>query len=345
MSQSPSEILRPAAEDPELSAAASCQGKAGGEVGNIVPLLFSTNALFLQHATVCLTSLLVNNPDLFFDVVIVSNPAEHLDSDKVRRSLGSFSNYSLRFQEFIPPVEVLPPLDAGAHYTLDTWTRFWVAEFFPADVNRMLYLDADMVVVGSIRSLWQTNLDGALLAAVDIPGSQIGVNALAIPSEAGYFNAGVMLIDLKQWRSSRALDTLLDFVRAYPDRLASVDQDVLNACFYNRRKRLDYKWNVIRPFFRDDTWWLPLTQGELEEVRRQAVIIHYNGGLKPWSYFSDHPRRDEYHKYLRMTEWRDFVPADRTAVNIVRKRVSAILPSPVKALLKTIGTQLSWPPG
>jgi lipopolysaccharide biosynthesis glycosyltransferase len=209
----------------------------------------------------------------------------------------------------------------------------WIGQFFPADVDRVLYLDADIVVVGSITPLWRTDLGGALLGAVDIPGAERVMTVPGVRPEDGYFNAGVLLIDLKQWRDTRALDTVLDYVRAYPDHLPSVDQDALNGCFSRRRKRLEYKWNAIRPFFREPSG-LPLTRDELDTVRREVRIIHFNGGLKPWSYFSDHPRRGEYEKYLRMTEWRDFVPPDRTPINILRKGFSSILPSSVKAFLR-----------
>src|SRR6476620_143173 len=128
--------------------------------GSVVPLLLSTNSLFFQHAAVCLTSLLVNNPDLFFDIVIVSLPAEELDEQKLRCSLKSFENYSLRLMKFATPEDRLP---LTAHYTIDTWTRLWVEEFFPAEINRVLYLDVDIVVVGRIAALWSTDLGGALL--------------------------------------------------------------------------------------------------------------------------------------------------------------------------------------
>ena len=85
---------------------------------------------------------------------------------------------------------------------------------------------------------------------------------------------------------------------------------------------------------------LPLGRDEIEAIRREARIIHFNGGSKPWSYFCDHPRRAEYQRYLRMTEWRDYVPPDRTPLNRVRKGISAILPDPVKGLLKAAIAQI-----
>ena len=304
-----------------------------------VNILICTNALFQQHAAVCLASLLANNPDFFFNIVIVGRVTEELNEEKLRRSLTCFPNHSLTFRKFAPPADLLLPLTPGAHYTIDTYTRVWLAEFFPATVDRVLYLDADIVVVGSIAPLWNADLAGALMGAVDIPGSDQGVRRLGMRAEDGYFNAGVLLIDLARWRATRADQTVIDYIHAYPERL-QYDQDALNACFRDVTKRLDYRWNVIRPFFREPLA-LPLERAEIEAIRREALIIHFNGGSKPWSYFCDHPRRAEYEKYLRMTEWRDYVPPDRTPLNRLRKMVSGILPDPVRNLLKSVTTQIA----
>lgn len=297
---------------------------------NRVDTLLCTNVLFQQHAAVCLASLLANNPDLVFNIVIVAQPTEALDEEKFRRSLTQFTNYSLQFIKFSFPADLSLPLIA--HYTIDTYTRLWIKEFFPQNVNRVLYLDADIVVVGSLAPLWFADLNGALLGAVDIPGSDQGVTLLGLNHEDGYFNAGVLLIDLEQWRTIRAEEIVLDYVRNNPDRIM-YDQDALNACFHACTKRLDYRWNVIRPFYREPVT-LPLDRAEIEAIRREARIIHFNGGSKPWSYFCDHPRRGEYQRYLLMTAWRDYVPPDRTPLNILRKGISASLPSSLKDLLK-----------
>jgi lipopolysaccharide biosynthesis glycosyltransferase len=317
-----------------------CQGD-GATAASPVHLLLCSNALYLQHVAVCLTSLLTNNPDLFFDIVVVGRATEELDEDKLRRSLARFLGHSLSFRQFTPPANRLLPLNPRAHYTLDNWSRLWLDEFFGNDVDRVLYLDSDIVVVGSVAPLWRIDLDGALLGAVDIPGSDRGATDLGMRAEDGYFNSGVLLIDLKQWRETRALDTVLHYVEAYPERMMrDVDQEALNACFHGRRKRLDYKWNTMWSFFREPLA-LPLAPAEIETVRREARVIHFNGSSKPWSYFCDHPRKPEYEKYLQMTEWRDFVPEDRTLANRLRKQLSAILPEKTKRGLRALTPLIS----
>ena len=306
-----------------------------------VNLLLSTNAMFLQHAAVCLTSVLANTPDLFFDVVVVSQPEENLDEARFRRSVERFPNHSIRFEKFSIPKEAVPAINPLTHYTLETYTRLWIENFFPPVTERVLYLDVDLVAVGSIAPLWSIDLGGALLGAANIPGAAVKLKSFSIPADEGYFSAGVLIIDLQQWRTTSAQQEVFDYISANPDRVFNdVDQDLLNAVFHHRTKRIGYEWNAIRPFF-DEPTQLPLSQHELDEVRRDAIIIHFNGNLKPWSYFCDHPRRDEYTKYLRMTEWRDFVPPDRTPLNMVRKRVSRILPPEVKNVLKAGLARLS----
>jgi len=315
--------------------------RGASEAARRVHLLLSTDAAYLQHVAVCLTSLLVNNPGLFFNIVIARRATEKLDEQKLRRSLARFPNHSLLFRVFTAPAGRVLPLNPRASYTVDTWTRLWVEEFFPADVDRVLYLDCDIVVVGDVSPLWNTDLGGALLGTVDIPGADRGVTHLGMRAEDGYFNAGVLLIDLKQWRETRALDTVLGYVDAYPERMTrDVDQEALNACFHDRKKRLEYKWNVVWSFFRQSLA-LPLPQQEIEAICREARIIHFNTHPKPWSYFCHHPRRGEYEKYLQMTEWRDFVPPDRTPLNILRKRISTLLPDNLKRFLKTFANQVA----
>lgn len=295
-----------------------------------VHLMLATNSGFLQHVGVCLVSLLANNPDLLFDIVIVAQAGEVLDRDRLRRSLAKFPNQSLWFCEFKAPADVA--LLTTDFYTIETWARLWVAEFFAPEVERVLYLDGDTVIVDSIAPLWHSDLEGALLGAVDIPGS-VAAERLGLPADRGYFNAGVLVIDLAQWRETGAMQTVLDFVGEHPEQIRTVDQDALNACFHSRRKPLDYTWNVIRPFFREPPA-LPLPRAEIERVRRGARIIHFNGASKPWSYFCDHPRKDEYVRYLQMTDWKDLVPADKTCLNIIRKQVSKILPAEFKKLVR-----------
>lgn len=266
--------------------------------------------------------MLENNPDSQFDIVVVTREDFGETAQRLERSVARYRNFDLRFEVFNPPKDLKLPI--RAHYSLDTYSRLWLADFFPDTVDRVLYLDSDLIVVGDIRELWDTDLAGNLLAAASIPGST-KCDFLSIPERCGYFNAGVLLTDLRQWRETRAIDEVVAFVAANPEKLADVDQDALNACFYKRRAHLPYIWNVISPFYFAHHP-LGLSPEEVETIRRNAKIVHFNGASKPWSYMSQHPRRGDYLGYLKLSEWRDYVPPDRTWYNMTKKQMARILP-------------------
>src|SRR5262249_16597258 len=151
---------------------------------------------------------------LFFNIIVIGRATERLDEERFRQSIAQFPNHSLCFRQFTPPANQVLPLIPQSHYTIDTYTRLWPGDFFPDDVTRVLYLDADIVVVGNIAPLWSTDLEGALLGTIDIPGAEQGVKLLGMRAEDGYFNAGVLLIDLKQWRETGAMNSVLDYITA-----------------------------------------------------------------------------------------------------------------------------------
>lgn len=289
------------------------------------------NARFAQHAAVCLVSLLESNPNLFFNVVIAVTESLGTEETKLRASLASYGNYSLVIKPFVVPPGVTLPI-TKRQYTVDAYTRLWAVEFFSEETDKILYLDADMVVMGSIQELWNVALDRYVIAAATIPGSN-RCQSLGIPEHYGYFNSGVLLINLERWRSERLCDLLLAYISANSDKIVDVDQDVLNACLYARRLPLPYIWNVIVPFF-FNYHPLGISAHELSAVRRYARIIHFNSGSKPWHYLCRHPRRAEYWKYLNKTAWRHFIPEDKTPINWFKKHFVSRLPEGMRKYIK-----------
>ncbi|MGC2416036.1 MAG: glycosyltransferase family 8 protein [Stellaceae bacterium] len=301
-----------------------------------VSVLLCCNTDYLQHCGVLVASLLEENPRYFFEIVLVSTAALGSDFDKLRRLVDDYDNCRLTHQVFCPPPDMRLPI--RVHYTIDTYTRIWVAEFFSPEVTRILYLDCDMIVVSDITELWQADLGGRTIAAVSIPGST-RCELLGIPEEFGYFSSGVILIDLRRWRETGVFDRLLEFIRQHSDKLIDADQDALNGCLYNDRAQIPYVWNVITPFY-VYSYPLGLTEAAIAEVTRNAKIVHFNGASKPWMYMNRHPRRPDYYKYLSLTEWRHFKPPDRALINRLWKHASPFMPDALKRILRAMDSKL-----
>jgi lipopolysaccharide biosynthesis glycosyltransferase len=281
-------------------------------------LLMCGDAGYFQHIAVCLTSLAETNPETEFDAVVLvtGNTAEC--ENKLRRSLMRYPLLNLRLVNFDGSRLSGLPL-AGNYYPPEIYARFWIEDYFPAEVERVIYLDGDMVVVGPIDELLDLALGDNVLAAVSIPGSA-RASILGYDPGFEYFNSGMMVINLKRWREIGARATLIAATHAIADRLNDPDQDVLNYCFHAQRLKLDYTWNAITPFFRKVNN-LAVPGNEIARVVRDARIVHFNGGSKPWQYLCFHPFKPVYLNYLARTEWRDFRPADYKLVNVIKKAI------------------------
>lgn len=294
-----------------------------------IHLLLCCDRGYAQHLCVALISLLTNNAELDFDIVVVSREDFGTTGDKLLKSLKPFRNFSIRFTLFRPPSDLNLPV--RAHYSIDNYSRLWVADFFPETVERVLYLDCDLIVLGEIGPLCASDLHGNLVGAVSIPGST-RCELLRIPEKFGYFNSGVMVIDLRQWRETDAANELVRYVVANPEKLIDADQDALNACFFSRREPLSYIWNVITPFF-FEYHPLGIDTETVGQIRQSACVVHFNGASKPWSYMSRHPHKGDYLRYLRLSEWRDYVPPDRTVGNMLKKRLANLMPKGMKRVI------------
>jgi len=297
-----------------------------------ISTLFCINAGYTQHAAVCIVSLLENNKEYYFDIAVVTTEPLGSAEDSLQRTVAAYPNARVRVVQLKAATGHLPV--RADHYTFDTYSRLWVAEFFPEPIDKVLYLDSDMVVIGPISELWQTDLGDHVLAAVTIPGSN-RCPIFGIPEQFGYFQSGVLLINLTKWRSDNIFDQLVDWIASNTAKIVDADQDALNACLYDKRLSLPYFWNVIVPFYFD---YHPLGISDLERaaVQRDARIIHYNGPSKPWHYLSHHPRRADYWKYLALTEWRDYRPDDKTLINWSKKYLTRWLPEEARARLKRV---------
>ena len=283
-----------------------------------VHILMCGDAGYFQHIAACLVSMLDHNPELMFSVVVLATKTNPELNKKLEDSFSQYKNITIRIAKFDPPGFADLPLAKGA-YPVEIYARFWVADYFPSDIERVLYLDGDMVIIGKINYLLDLDFNGKMLAAVQIPGSLVP-ERLGYDDKFGYFNSGVLVFNLKKWRAENTNALVVKTAFDIADRLNDPDQDVLNYCFHDQYIALDYVWNAISPFFKD-TNELALSQSEIRRVANNAVIVHFNGAAKPWNYLSFHPHTKIYLGSRAKTEFRQFTPAGFSVLNFFKKRV------------------------
>lgn len=208
------------------------------------------------------------------------------------------------------------PLKRYGHAAL---LRISLDRILPQEERRALYLDCDIVVNADIEELFQIDLEGHPVGAVQnlgcTPGKRLGIES------SKYFNSGVLLIDLALWREQKIGEKALNYMRHNSSLLQYPDQDGLNAILHNDWKRLPLRWNqqpAIYSMLNKQHRGSERQQEFLEAVQ-QPAIIHFLSNNKPWHYMSFHPLKQRYWDYLRRTPWQDYRYPDRCAGNIIRK--------------------------
>lgn len=165
---------------------------------------------------------------------------------------------------------------------MSSYLRLFIPSAFVADYDRILYLDADIMLRGGDLSKL---LDVALIgdhpiAAVRTSHQRTGLHkqmpefkALGL-KPAPYFNAGVMVIDVKKWENADSLSRALDVIAAHPQALVMHDQSVLNILFRNNWSELPVVWN-----------WQYAGRFSYLLESFDPFLLHFAGKLKPWNTF------------------------------------------------------------
>lgn len=203
------------------------------------------------------------------------------------------------------------PVDTGG-YDISIMSRIFMGEMLPDSVERVLYLDCDTVVVQPLRRLWDTNLQGKIMGAVMEPTIYQEVkDFIDLGMEQPYFNSGVLLVDLKQWRDGGIQNRLLRFWQDKGGKLFASDQDLLNGALKGEIMPLDPRYNFFtnyRYFSYEDLAkhspsYRAVTKEAFMEAKRHPAIIHYMGDERPWIRGNLNHYRRAYDQYLAKTPW------------------------------------------
>jgi lipopolysaccharide biosynthesis glycosyltransferase len=207
------------------------------------------------------------------------------------------------FHEIGP--ERVAGLPVVSMFTVAMWYRIFLPDLLP-DIDRVLYLDADVLAVDDISPLWELDLGGHYLGAVTnvfMPHHLERPASLGLPGPQGYFNSGVLLMNLNEMRRGGCSGALRDYAVSRPD-LEWPDQDALNVVLGSRRLALAPRWNAMNSL--RFPWSAEVfAPEELEEARQRPAILHFEGpgANKPWHRECDPEARELYSSHRLGTPW------------------------------------------
>jgi lipopolysaccharide biosynthesis glycosyltransferase len=260
-------------------------------------LLFSINEAYLSVFENCLRSILSNGGYEHYDVYILQNDISIESQKNLEECYEQVSFFWMNVD-----THLFDGLPLSERYPVQIYFRLAAPMLLPKNLERILYLDGDVLVINSLKELYETDFEGNYLAACTHTGTMLtNFNHLRLQTgqDVPYINSGVMLYNLPLLREHLSLDALKAYAKGHELLLFLPDQDLLTALYGQNVKLLDAcRYNLGERALRMHE--LDPTKSSLskEWIRQNTSIIHYYGKHKPWKNPSDSILDAFYHEVL-----------------------------------------------
>ena len=276
-----------------------------------VDIVACTDKWFVMPTGVMMYSICVNNPDtdIVFHIIIDDSVTVD-DRYDLEETIAPFVGKTVFFYSSnIIDSRWFPQVKSITFLSKSTYYRLFIAEILPQTIDKVLYLDGDIIVRHSLLPLWNVDLGNYPIGAIpeQCEGDIEFYNRLQIPPQLGYFNAGVLLINMKYWRDHCVVNLFREYMSEHSSDIKYHDQDILNVIFCRTKIWLPIKYNFQQGFLykkpQYDYWRY---EKEVLEARKDPVILHFMG-FKPWHVYSRwpiHPFANTFFKYQNQTKWK-----------------------------------------
>jgi len=250
----------------------------------MINILVTLNANYIPPLKVLLYSLFTKNRDDTFTIYLIHSSLKD-------EELADLQNFISHFGQHFHPItihnEEFKDAPVFRHYTVEMYYRLAAHQFLPETVERVLYLDPDIVNINPIRAFYETDFEGNLFIAAEHEHTTkivMPLNRLRLktPGAKGYYNTGVMLMNIPLMRELVHLEDIYHFIRENKLFLILPDQDVMNALYWDKIKAVDpYRYNYDARYY-ELTRLYPSYKNDLKWIKQNTLFIHYCGKDKPW---------------------------------------------------------------
>ncbi|MGN1206390.1 MAG: glycosyltransferase family 8 protein [Eubacterium sp.] len=284
-----------------------------------VNICFASNEKYAPHLATAIYSLLKNrDTSRMYDILVLHKEIREKTQKDISMMVKN-KNVSIRFIS-MEQYEREVAYDVGAYYSIETNYRLFLFGEMFAKYDKMLYLDCDLIVEGDISKLYDVDMGDCEAAAVRSEEFRLlskvkksifmdcypynidnyRTDALGMKDPDNYFNAGVLVMDLKKSRQRITQEQIFEILHRHNYKYN--DQDVLNIVFDGKVKSIDCCWNYMT-YIPEQLKSANENNRKLYEdlYRENPYIIHYTSGKKPWN-MDNKVLGDRYWKYRKEME-------------------------------------------
>lgn len=274
-------------------------------------ILYTLNDKFVPQVAAGICSICENNKDI--DNITFYLISKEITDENKNKLLEFVKKYNRKLI-----IKELGDIKKYFDFEFDTtgWNsivlaRLLLDKFLPETLEKVLYLDGDTIVRGNLKDLWDTNIDDYVLgASIEPTVDKNRKKDLGLEFKP-YYNAGVLLVNLKRWREKKAGKIILDYYKEHNGKLFANDQDAINGSLNDDIYTLLPKYNFYNIFYQYSYKFLNnlmkpvkyIKKEDFKECVKNPIIIHYLGEERPWRKGNHHKYKKDYEKYLKLTPW------------------------------------------
>lgn len=268
-------------------------------------LLLITNDAYVPHVATTLCSVFENNRDMSFVAHVMATDISDDNRSRLQRFVEAYHHkLDLRI---VDPASMEIDLSLCGKWGIFPSLKLYAADMFP-DVDTMLYIDADMICLGSLQPIADVDMYHYYVAAsTDEESCVIHKRRLSMPEDAFYGCAGLMYFNLAAWRRDNVRAKCFDYFNDPKNRdiIKWGEQDVINKVCMGYIYELPIVFNMFSHYWLHHGKAIPSRyRAEWNELKQRPVIIHYIDTVKPWFKDNHFPYRKYYWKYHALTPWR-----------------------------------------
>lgn len=260
-------------------------------------IAFCVNDAYVEYITPSILSIVKNNDPDSLCIHVLSDFVSERNKLRLFETVKEYE--SLLLQIHIVDGSVLSGLKET--WTIYTWFRVLLPDVLAPNIHRVLYLDADVLVVDKLDKLFQLDLTNTAIAGTIDLHTKDSATFLrcGYEPEKEYICAGVLLMNLDYWRENNIAHRIIQWGRNNNAKSVFPDQDAINYVCRDSKYLLPLKYDIVDGFFHD-LYFLQNYPQEIRECLDAPVVIHY-AGQAPWKReWANHFYQKEWEKYNRM---------------------------------------------
>ena len=269
-------------------------------------LLFATNDAYVPHVATTLASIFENNMDMQFVVHIMATEISDDNYKKLKKFVERY--HHLLDVKIVNPDDLEIDLSICGKWGIFPSLKLYAAELYP-NVDKILYIDADMICLGSLKPIESVDMTEYYIAAsTDEQGAERHKQRLNLPHDAFYGCAGLVWFNLNKWRKEDVCRKCFNYFNSPANRdiIKWGEQDVLNKVCQGHIYELPTVYNMFSFYWLHHGRNIPIRyRDNMIEHKHNTVIIHYIDSCKPWFKDNHFPLKKYYWQYHQLTPWKN----------------------------------------